>query len=247
MVSVCIPTYNGEKYILQQLVSVLKQLDDNDEVLISDDSSTDNTLTIIENINDKRIKIFKNQKFGSPVYNMEFALKQAKGNYIFMCDQDDLWAEDKVRKMVELLNKYYLVISDAIIIDDNENVLCNSYYEWKKSGKGFWKNLYKNSYIGCAIAFRKELLNYALPFPKNIAMHDIWIGLIAEIFFNVFFTDEKLLKYRRHENNLTYSINRDNKTLSDFSLKYKIYYRLIILINIFLRYINKKILRKQVI
>jgi len=234
MISVCIPTYNGEKYIQQQLLSILHQLDKDDEVIISDDNSNDNTISIIENIKDNRVKIFKNNNFKSPVYNLEFALKKAKGDFIFLSDQDDIWVDGKVEVMLDYFKKYDLVVSDAIIVDDNENILNYSYFNWKGSGKGFWKNFYKNSYIGCAMAFKKEILDFALPFPKNLAMHDVWIGLIADLFFNVIFIEDKLLKYRRHSNNITFSIEKNDKTLSTFSLKYKIYYRLVILFNIIL-------------
>lgn len=239
MISVCIPTYNGERFILQQLQSILSQLDLYDEVIISDDSSSDNTIKIIENIGDKRIKIFKNQNFKSPVFNMEFALNNAKGDFIFMSDQDDIWVDGKVKKMLEKLEHYHLVVSDAVIVDENENVLNSSYYGWKRSGKGFWKNFYKNTYIGCAMAFRKEVLEIALPFPKKLAMHDVWIGLIANLFFNVIFIDDKLLKYRRHKKNLTFSIDRGEKSLSSFSTKFKLYYRMVILYHICLLLIKK--------
>ena len=173
MISVCMPTYNGEKFILQQLRSILSQLQQNDEIIISDDSSTDNTINIIKSFNDKRIVIWENNHFYSPVFNVENALKHAKGDYIFLSDQDDIWVDKKVEKMLKYLSDYDLVISNASIIDSNENVITKSYFSWKNSGKGFWKNFYKNTYIGCNMAFNKKILELALPFPKKIAMHDI--------------------------------------------------------------------------
>jgi len=80
MISVCIPTYNGEKYILRQLQSILAQLGEEDEVIISDDSSCDNTIAVIKSIGDSRIKLIENMHFKTPVYNMENALKQAQGD-----------------------------------------------------------------------------------------------------------------------------------------------------------------------
>ncbi len=239
MISVCIPTYNGEKYILRQLNSILIQLSEIDEIIISDDSSNDNTINIIKSLNDNRIKISENNKFNSPVYNMENALKMANGDYIFMADQDDIWIENKVSEMLKYLKYYNLVISNASIVDKNEKIITESYFDWKRSGKGFWKNYIKNSYIGCAIAFDRKILQRSLPFPKKLAMHDVWIGLIAETFGKVFFLDKKLILYRRHEANLTYSINRTENNLSDNSLIYKLSYRFIILINIVKRIINR--------
>lgn len=241
MISVCIPTYNGEKFILSQLNSILIQLSDKDEIIISDDSSSDNTIKLIKSLKDNRIIISENNKFRSPVYNMENALKLAKGDYIFLADQDDIWEDNKVEEIMKNLQAYNLVISDARIIDQDEKIITESYFNWKKSGKGFWKNFTKNSYIGCAMAFDRKILTASLPFPKKLAMHDVWIGLIAEVFGKVLFFDKKLILYRRHDANLTYSINRTEDKLSDNSLFYKLSYRFIILLNIIMRILKSKI------
>lgn len=103
MISVCIATYNGGKYIKEQLDSILFQLGKDDEVIISDDSSTDDTLSILESYHDERIVILTNQKFHSPVYNFENALKSAKGDFIFLSDQDDIWEPTKVEVMLDSL------------------------------------------------------------------------------------------------------------------------------------------------
>ena len=100
MISVCIATYNGSKYIKEQIDSILPQLDECDEIIVSDDSSTDNTLSILKSYHDRRIIIFTNQKFNSPIYNFENALKHAKGDIIFLSDQDDIWEFNKVQVMI---------------------------------------------------------------------------------------------------------------------------------------------------
>src|SRR5665648_141557 len=92
MISVCLPTHNGSKYIIQQLNSIICQLKEEDEIIISDDSSEDNTCELIQAINDKRIKIYREGKFSSYVFNFENAIKHARGDHIFLCDQDDVWA-----------------------------------------------------------------------------------------------------------------------------------------------------------
>ncbi|MCD8291094.1 MAG: glycosyltransferase, partial [Prevotella sp.] len=96
-VSVCIATYNGEKYIEEQIRSILSQLSDNDEVIISDDGSHDQTLSLIQSIGDKRIKIFQNEGRHGFKYNFENTLKKVQGDYIFLCDQDDVWLPNKVQ------------------------------------------------------------------------------------------------------------------------------------------------------
>lgn len=91
MISVCMPTYNGEKFIRIQLESILSQLGNDDEIVISDDSSTDKTVEITKSFNDSRIHLLENNTFHSPIYNLENALKNAKGDFIFLSDQDDEW------------------------------------------------------------------------------------------------------------------------------------------------------------
>jgi glycosyltransferase involved in cell wall biosynthesis len=200
-VSVCIATYNGEKFIKDQLDSILAQLDEYDEVIISDDSSTDKTINIIKSLNDKRIKIFPNQKFKSPIYNFENAINQASGEIIFLSDQDDIWMNNKVMKVKEKLLVYDVVVTNCIIVDKNLNIINESFYDFNNSGKGILKNIFKNSYLGCCLAFKKKALELALPFPKKIPMHDIWLGFVFELFYKTSFIREPLIYYRRHGEN----------------------------------------------
>lgn len=235
MISVCIATYNGEKYIKEQLDSIRCQLSESDEIIISDDSSTDATLKIIENINDNRIKILPNNTFRSPIFNSENALKHAKGDYIFLSDQDDIWMPEKVMKMKsELLHKD-LCISDCMIIDADGVIIEKSFFEMHRSSRGFWKNLTKNTYIGCCMAFKREILKYVLPFPSNIAMHDIWIGLSVELMGTSVFIKDKLIKYRRHDRNASPTSKK-----SQYSFQFKIHYRFIILYQLLKRKIQYK-------
>ena len=224
MISVCIATYNGEKYIKQQLDSILCQLKDDDEIIISDDNSTDGTLLIVESFKDSRIKIYPGNEFHSPIFNFENALKKAKGNYIFLCDQDDVWLSNKVSLMMDYLCNYDLVVSDCKIVDADLNIINESFFHTFSSGKGFCKNLIKNTYLGCCMAFKSEVLNYVLPFPKRIAMHDIWIGLSVELFGSVYFLDQPLIFYRRHGKNASFGGGK-----SHFSISYRIRYRIILL------------------
>lgn len=101
----------------EQFDSILSQLSDEDEIIISDDSSTDKTLAIIDSYHDKRIRVFPNQKFHSPIFNFENALKHARGDYIFLSDQDDVWECDKVKIILPYLSRYSLVVSNCSIMD----------------------------------------------------------------------------------------------------------------------------------
>lgn len=229
-VSICMATYNGEKYIKEQLESIINQIDKNDEIIISDDSSTDNTVEIIKEINDDRIRLYENNKFRNPISNFENALKKVNNELIFLCDQDDIWENNKVDIMKKELMNYDLVVSDCKVVDSNLNTIEDSFFHLRNSGKGFAKNLYKNTYLGCCMAFNKKILEKALPFPKNIPMHDIWLGMIGESFGNTVFIENKLIKYRRHGNNASPTAEK-----SRYSIYNKMRFRINILTSLILR------------
>lgn len=236
MISVCMPTYNGEKFIQQQLDSILNQIAVDDELVISDDTSTDKTIAIIKSYGDKRIKLIENQTFHSPIYNLENALKHAQGDFIFLADQDDIWYPNKVKTIRDQLKKYDLVVSDCQLIDKDNKVLADSFFERINSGPGFMKNWIKNTYLGCCMAFNRSVLDVALPLPKGIAIHDHWIGLNAELHASVYFCKEALVGYRKHENNQTPFTGGKSKN----SLKFKVTYRLKMLFLIFKRGMKRK-------
>lgn len=204
MISVCIATYNGEKYIKEQIDSIIKQLSDEDEIIISDDGSKDNTIEIIKKIDDKRIKIYNHTENHGFIKNFENALKYAKGDYIFLSDQDDVWMDNKVEKTMECLkNNANLVISDCITVDDNNNVIDKSRFKTFNIKKGFFRVMIKSRFLGCCMAFDKKMLEAILPFPKkyDLVEHDIWIATVGMRYFNVDLINEPLIYYKRHDNN----------------------------------------------
>lgn len=220
-------TYNGEKYIKEQLESILSQISEYDEVIVSDDSSTDNTIKIIKSFNDSRIIILENQKFKSPIYNFENALKKASGKIIVLADQDDIWKENKIEIITKYLKEYDLVLSDAYIVDEHKTIIQDSFYEVNNSKEGLIKNIIKNSYLGCTMAFNRKILNLSIPFPKNLPMHDWWIGLIGEVYGKVHFIEDRLISYRRHENNASPTGEK-----SKYSFFKKLAFRLVIVKNL---------------
>lgn len=216
MISVCIPTYNGGKFIRLQLESILSQLSNEDEVIISDDSSSDNTLEIIDSFNDRRIKVFANNSFHSPIYNLENALKQARGDYIFLSDQDDEWKENKVAVVMKHLKKCKLIVHDAQVVDGEGNLLFESFFELNHTKSSKVYNLLKNGYVGCCMAFNRHVLESCLPFPKNLPMHDLWIGNVAAFKCGkVQFIQDKLISYRRHGNNASITGEKSNRSIKD--------------------------------
>ena len=210
MISVCIATYNGEKYILEQLDSILLQLSEKDEVVVSDDNSTDNTLALIKEY-DSRIKVITNTRKGV-VSNFENALLAAKGDVIFLADQDDVWLPDKVEICLQALKNYDLIVSDCYITDEKLNIISDSFYETNRSKTNKYKAFLRNPYLGCAMAFNRTVLDLALPFPKSIPMHDIWLGNVAAFRKSVQFLPDKLIYYRRHGNNASTASEKSQTT-----------------------------------
>ena len=213
-------TYNGEKYIREQVSSILQQLGEDDELIVSDDGSTDSTLQVLEAFHDPRIKVFNGPCMGL-TYNFENAIKSANGDFLFLSDQDDVWENNKVERMMEELKHADLVVSDAWISDENAVSTGQSLYDIYKPHKGFWPTLYHTTYIGCCMAFRRKILKKLLPFPPHIVMHDYWIGQIADLYYHTSYIPDKLLRYRRHGNNSSALTTRK----SPLSLFQKLEYR----------------------
>ncbi|WP_033147758.1 glycosyltransferase [Prevotella sp. P6B1] len=228
MISVCIATYNGEKFIRQQLESILPQLSMNDEIVISDDHSTDNTIEIIKSLKDARIHLYFHEAdihamfhIDRSTHNFVNALSHANGDIIFLADQDDFWLPNKVETTIQQLKSYDLVISNCIIGDEALNTTGKMYSDIRPFKTGVLNNIIKSHYLGCCMAFRKDVYQKALPFPKHGVAHDLWIGLTAERFFRVGYIKQPLVIYRRHTGTVTYS-GKENKTSLAFKLKYRL-------------------------
>lgn len=207
VISICLATYNGNRYIEAQLRSILEQLSPEDEVLVADDGSTDNTIALINAMGDPRIRwVAQGGKLGV-VKNFERSISSAKGEFIFLSDQDDLWLAGKVDKIIAafLLNpEVTLVASDAKVIDVSGSVVADSFFEQRGHfAAGLLHNLIKNKYLGCTLAFRRSMLEHFLPIPRDVPMHDMWFGLVNDIYGKTHYIDQPLIAYRRHGNNVS--------------------------------------------
>ncbi len=202
-VSVAMAAYNGEKYIRKQLESILCQLEEDDEIIISLDPSKDSTQKVIESMKDQRIKLFQGPQKGVKK-NFENALRHCQNEIIFLADQDDIWLEGKVEHVLSAFDQgASVVMHDARIVDNENHTICASFFEMKNVKTGFIHNLIKNGYMGCCMAFRKDLLQYILPIPEYIYMHDQWIGLVGEQIGKNVLIDQPYLLYRRHGDNVS--------------------------------------------
>jgi len=231
MISVCIATYNGERFIERQVTSILSQIGVEDEIIVADDGSVDNTLTILRDLNDPRIRIVDGAHRHSPTWNFEKALKEARGEYIFLSDQDDVWMPEKVAVTMRYLQQYDCVVSDNVTVAADDSVISDSFYAVNNTRPGKYYNLLlKNGYLGCCMAFRRNVLDAALPFPADIPMHDIWIGNVAAFKYSVCFIPDKLMHYNRHGDNASTA-----SAPSAYSLRQKLGFRWSVIHNLFFK------------
>lgn len=201
-IDVCMATYNGAAFVKEQISSILTQLPPQGRLLISDDGSQDRTLSIIRQLPDPRIILLQGPRKGV-VRNFEFLLTQSTANIIFLADQDDIWLPGRLDTMTEALGDADLVASNAKIIQTETKAITGDLFSWRTAHGSIAKHIARNGFVGCTIAFRRHLLNLALPFPPKIPMHDQWLGLIALRSGRVKVIDEPLLLYRRHAGTAT--------------------------------------------
>ena len=208
-IDILMATYNGQKYLVEQLDSIINQTYHNWNLLIRDDNSTDKTLEIIQNYHkkDKRIKILKDNKGNlGIVRNFEELLKSSESEFIMFSDQDDIWVENKLDmylKMIEKIkNKGFMIHSDAILFDKNKsNILKDTFISKKAINRGL-ENVFFNYFVqGATILISKEIKNFILPFPKEVYLHDRYIHLISELFFERIFVNKALIYYIQHGDN----------------------------------------------
>ena len=213
MISVCMATFNGAKYIEQQIVSILMQLSESDELVISDDGSNDDTINIIKSFDDNRIKLYQNEEKHGFVGNFENALFHARGEIIFLSDQDDIWKPNKVQVLIKVMETCDLVVHNAELIDGEGVSMRKDYFSCLHNKTGFWMNLWKTRFLGCCMVFKRNVLLDCLPFPTKIVAHDYWIGMFALAKYRVEFISDKLISYRRHGNNVSPSSEKSNNSL----------------------------------
>ena len=212
-IDILMATYNGEKYLRMQIDSILKQKYSNFRLIISDDCSTDKTMDILKEYEkkDKRIKIYKQEKNLGYMKNFEFLLNKVENNIYALADQDDIWLPEKIEKSLENMkeNESDLVFGDLMVIDENQNVLANSFWKCKGFDRKIKKDkknigLLLNNYItGCTIVSKKSFLKYILPLPENskYLIHDYWIGIVVSLKGKISYERTPYIKYRQHSSN----------------------------------------------
>ena len=233
-VSVCIATYNGAAFIEQQVKSILSQLGENDEVIVSDDGSTDTTLDIISSFNDHRINIFHhkpNPNYCLPIIknmnlasnNFANAISICSGDIIILSDQDDIWIDNKVRVIKEVLeNECDLCLHNFSIVDQYNKLLISDFRKRSPLCNNYFKNCMALPFTGCCMAFNRSVKNILFPFSKYIVSHDQYIGLKAlRHGFRVKYLDLPLIRRREHISNA--SLYRNPTLMEKIRYNYLLY------------------------
>jgi glycosyltransferase involved in cell wall biosynthesis len=206
-VSVVLATYNGEKYLKEQIDSILRQTYTSIELVITDDCSTDSTRKILQEYADKyeNVRVYFNERNLGFIQNFEKTVKYAQGEYIAFADQDDVWLPEKIQCLVDGIGDNMLVYSDSAYIDADGNPMSKKISDYRNLICG--KNLYAlDSESGIWVAahammFRRELLDSALPFSVYIS-HDTWLTYIAMLKGTIAVVPKVLVLYRQHGNNM---------------------------------------------
>jgi glycosyltransferase involved in cell wall biosynthesis len=210
-VDILMATYNGEKFLPEQLESILNQTHQNFRLIISDDGSTDGTRDILEYYadNDARIEVHFNKQNVGVIKNFERLLSFSSSPYFMLCDQDDVWATSKVSELLEKIHQDNLnmVFSDLMIVDERLEVRFPSFFKLQNISSQIENNLWKillfqNIVSGCSLIARGEMKKYILPFPEKVVMHDWWISFVCSINGKIGIIEEPLMLYRQHEKNL---------------------------------------------
>lgn len=203
--SVCLATYNGELYVSEQVRSILKDIDEGDEVIIVDDASTDNTLRIIGDIRDPRIKIFTSSTNVGHVKAFEKALSHATGDHIALSDQDDIWPRGRTAELARALADSDLSAGNYVEIGGSppETILRS-----RDSGRPLVNILGllagRRPYFGSCMMMTRQLRDKVLPFPAETEAHDHWLAIAGNVLGVVSHVEQPSVTHRRtHDNNLT--------------------------------------------
>jgi len=238
---ILLATFNGEKYIKTQLNSLKSQTYKNIEIIAKDDCSDDNTVNILQSYN---ITLLQSDTNSGPkknfAYLLNYALKNCSSKYFMLCDQDDIWANDKVQKSLDALQKLensygkipLLVHTDLEVVDEKTNKICPSFAKYQNINyhkNSFEKLLMQNTITGCTSIINRELAEISKNIPDEAIMHDWWIGLCAAYFGKINFINESTIRYRQHTMNtigatrLTFiNIIKKIFTLTDKSIDHNI-------------------------
>lgn len=234
MVDILMATYNGADYIKQQIDSILRQTCQEFYLIIRDDGSSDNTIDILETYASHypdKIYLLKDQKGNLGVRRnfqqmLQYSLYTTKGQYIMLCDQDDIWLPEKIEKTMQKIKQIEkkadqkdigkkpvpsLVFTDLMLIDEEGQIISNSMWEYagvNPKATALNKLIHNNVITGCTVMINRKLAELTSSIPAGCDMHDYWIALVASSFGRIDYINESLIQYRQHTKNQIGSIRK---------------------------------------
>lgn len=220
-ISIALSTYNGARFLIQQLDSLLCQTCMPLEIVVVDDCSSDQTYSILQTYQQKYshlFRVYRNEHNIGFVASFQKAMGLCRGTFIALCDQDDIWLPRKLEILLCHIGNKDLVFSDAMLVDDKDIVLENSMFKFigRHAKTDFLSLLFANTVTGCTLMFRKHLLDTsAFPIPSNFYAHDHYLALVAILRQGIVFCPDALLQYRQHDLNVI----GGNKPTYDIFLK----------------------------
>jgi glycosyltransferase involved in cell wall biosynthesis len=246
-VEILLSVFNGERYLQEQLDSIVMQSYKSWRLVVRDDASDDSSYSILQKFKSKfpdKVKIIDelNRVNIGPAKSYERLINSADSQYIMFCDQDDVWISNKIEKMLFQMKKLenensfdmpFIVYSDMKVCAENLSVISDSFFSHNKLNpvnNGLKNILFQNNIPGCSMMINFALKKMAIPFPQDIIMHDWWLNLCVNINGKAKFIPEPLLLYRQHSNNYYGAYNRNNVIYKYFGLKkYRATLKLILL------------------
>lgn len=217
IIDIVLATYNGSKYLEEQLNSIIGMTGFHDlvkNVIVCDDNSTDKTLQIVNKIIPaNKLIVLKNDKeepFG-PAKNFERGISYSSADYIMLSDQDDFWEKDKLVTYYEEAKRLnnqmpFIIFSDLEVVDSHLRTIDPSFLHFQSIDKKWFQKLnnllIQNIAPGCSMMFNKELIKASMPFPQDCLMHDWWLMLVCKLYGQIKFIEGKtFIKYRQHSSN----------------------------------------------
>lgn len=214
-VSVVLCTHNGEQWLESQLDSILSQSRQPDELIVGDDASRDSTFGLLQSFSRRAgfpVHIARHEPRLGVMDNFDVTLSRARGRYVALCDQDDVWLPDRIESGVDALSSLEgdgttpaLVFSDLILIDEQDRETGSSFMDVRgingRPSNPLGTLLRHNLVTGCTVTCNRALLQMAMPFPERIVMHDWWLALVAASMGRIEMLDSPKVRYRLHGNN----------------------------------------------
>jgi glycosyltransferase involved in cell wall biosynthesis len=218
-------TYNGEKYIREQIDSILRQTYPNMELIIVDDRSSDSTPDILRAYSDKfpNLRVVINETNLGYIKNFEKGILLSKGDYIALSDQDDIWMDNKIEILLKHIGQYDIIYSDSILVNEKGNSLGKKMSDIKNQlvytdclmyAVGAWAP-------GHAQLIKRYIIHQCIPFP-SLVTHDFWLGFVASCHNGMGYYSEPLVLYRQHQSNaISANTSRKNNTGQKKNIKEK--------------------------